>query len=317
MSVSHRQLQAFVAVAQTRSFGAAAGKIGLSQPALSLAIKSLEERLGGPLIDRSSRNCALTAEGASFLPVAARLIDDWDAAVEDAQSLFAMQRGRVSVAALPSIAVGYLATILTAYMERHPRIDIEIFDVTAGRVLDLVRDRRADFGISTRPSDGRDIAFEPLLSERYMVVHAPDHPIAALERVPARMLEAFPFIALSRSSSVRRGFDEATRDSALSLRPLVEVEQLSTAATLVLRNGGVTAVPESCLPLMRVHGLRAAPLHDPEIRREIGLLTATGRPLPVATEALLKMARAAISENGTGTEPKPADAGHRQSEKQK
>lgn len=294
MTITVRQLQAFVALAEARSFRAAAERINLSQPALSLAIKSLEERLGGALVDRRSRGFALTAEGAALHPAASRLLDDWEATVGDARSLFEMQRGRVSVAALPSIAVGPLAAVLRDYLRRFPRIDVEIFDVIADRVLALVQDRRADFGISVRPAPGSDVAFEPLFREAFVVVHPPGHPIAAPGRATMADLARHPLIALSRASSVRKAVDRALEAAGLGPRPVVEVEQLSTAATLVAQGRGLTAVPEACLPLMQAHGLRALPL-EPTVAREIGLLTPAERSLPVPATRLLAGLREALT----------------------
>jgi LysR family carnitine catabolism transcriptional activator len=292
--MTYRQMQAFVAVAETRSFRAAGERINLSQPALSLAIKSLEERLGGPLIDRQSRAFELTREGAEFYPAAARLLADWDVAVEDVRSLFEMQRGRVTLAALPSIAAGRMPAVLGAYAERHPRIDVEMFDVIADRVLALVREGRADFGLSVRPQREPDVAFEPLFTESFVVVHPPDHTVASAEQVTARELVRYPVIALSRASSVRKAFDQAVARAEIGVRPALDVEQLSTAATLIAQGRGLTAVPEACLPLMRVHGLHARPLVEPQVKREVGVLTARGRSLSVAADLLLQDARMAL-----------------------
>ncbi|MBK1697643.1 LysR family transcriptional regulator [Rhodovibrio salinarum] len=294
MTITHRQMQAFVAVAETRSFRAAGERINLSQPALSLAIKSLEERLGGPLIDRDSRAFELTREGAAFYPAAARLLADWDVAVEDVRSLFEMQRGRVTLGALPSLAAGKMPAVLAAYSARYPRIDVEMFDVIADRILALVREGRADFGLSVRPQREPEVAFEPLFTESFVVVHPPEHAVADTAQVTARDLIRHPFIALSRASSVRKAFDRAVAEADLGVRPVIEVEQLSTAATLVAQGRGLTAVPEACLPLMRVHGLHARPLIEPQVEREIGVLTARGRSLSVAAASLLEDTQAAL-----------------------
>lgn len=294
MTITHRQMQAFVAVAETRSFRAASERINLSQPALSLAIKSLEERLGGPLIDRHSRAFALTREGAAFYPAAARLLADWDLALDDVRSLFAMQRGRVTLGVLPSIAAGHMPAVLCAYLDRHPRIDVEVFDVIADRVSALVREGRADFGVSVRPHQEAELAFEPLFKEAFVVVHPPDHPVAAARQVTGQNLISYPFIALSRASSVRKAFDRAAAETDISVRPVLEVEQLSTAATLVAQGRGLAAVPEACLPLMRVHGLDARPLVTPRVDRELGVITARGRSLSVAAASLLEVTRAAL-----------------------
>ena len=101
---SLQQLKAFLAVAETGSFVAASSRVGLSQPALSLTVKALEEELGGRLFDRTSRRVALTSEGRQFRPAAARLVADWHAAFDDIRSLFRMERGRISTAVLPSDA---------------------------------------------------------------------------------------------------------------------------------------------------------------------------------------------------------------------
>lgn len=294
MTITHRQMQAFVAVAETRSFRAAGERINLSQPALSLAIKALEERLGGPLIDRHSRAFALTPEGAEFYTAAARLLADWDVTVNDVRSLFEMQRGRVSLGALPSIAAGRMPSVLGAFSARHPRVDVVMFDVIADRVLALVRDGRADFGLSVLQQREPDVAFEPLFTDAFVVVHPPDHAIAGAETVSARELIRHPFIALSRASSVRKAFDRALAEAGISVRPVLEVEQLSTAATLVAQGRGLTAVPEVCLPLMQVHGLHALPLVAPRVEREIGILTPRGRSLSVAADSLLQDTRAAL-----------------------
>ena len=301
MTATHRQLQAFVAVAETRSFRTAGERINLSQPALSLAIKNLEEQLGGLLIDRQSRTCELTAEGAEFYPRAARLLADWDAAMEDVRSLFEMQRGRVSLAALPSIAAGSMPPVLAAYSARYPRIDIGLFDVIADRVLALVREGRADFGLSVWPQREADVAFEPLFTEAFVVVYPPGHPVAEADRVSAHDLTRHPFVALSRASSVRQAFDRQLGDAQVGVRPVIDVEQISTAATLVAQGRGLTAVPEACLPLMRVHGLHAMPLFEPEVTREVGVLTRRGRSLSVAADALLRDTRRELQNDATAT----------------
>lgn len=98
-----KQIRAFLAVAQSLSFAVACERLHLSQSALSLTIKALEEGLGGRLFSRNTRNVALTPEGESLLPLARRLIADWDNAEDEMRQRFTLQRGRVTLAAMPSL----------------------------------------------------------------------------------------------------------------------------------------------------------------------------------------------------------------------
>ncbi len=110
-----KQLRAFLAVAQSLSFAQAGERLHLSQPALSLAIKSLEESLGGPLLERTTRSVSLTPEGETLLPLALRLLADWDNTEELLRQHFTLQLGKVSIAAMPSFAGNLLPLVLKTF----------------------------------------------------------------------------------------------------------------------------------------------------------------------------------------------------------
>src|SRR5574341_703365 len=107
-NLSTRQLRAFVALAEARNFTRAAARCHLSQPAFSALIRSLESTLGARLFDRTTRTVELTAEGSLFLDGAMRLLHDVQATVADLGDHVARRRGRVSLAALPALAAGWL-----------------------------------------------------------------------------------------------------------------------------------------------------------------------------------------------------------------
>ena len=98
-----KQLRAFVTVAKYQSFAQAGEHLHVSQPALSLTIKALEDNLGGALLTRTTRSVSLTAEGEVLLPLARRLLADWDDTEEMLRQRFTLQLGRVSVAAMPAL----------------------------------------------------------------------------------------------------------------------------------------------------------------------------------------------------------------------
>lgn len=109
---------------------------------LSLTIKALEESLGGRLFSRTTRNVALTPEGESLLPLARRLIADWDNAEDEMRQRFTLQRGRVTLAAMPSFAGNLLPPILKTFRARYPKVNVTVNDVINEQVLEMVRDRQ-------------------------------------------------------------------------------------------------------------------------------------------------------------------------------
>src|SRR5690606_11179865 len=137
MNVTLKQLKAFVAVAECRSFADACGVVFLSQPALSMAIKNLEQAVGGKLLVRTTRTLILSPEGQTFLPVAKRLVADWETAFNDLHNLFAKHRGKLSIAAMPSYAASLLPGVLAQFYRDYPNMNVLIDDVIA----ELVNER--------------------------------------------------------------------------------------------------------------------------------------------------------------------------------
>lgn len=140
MRMSVKQLRAFLAVAHTLNFAHASERLNLSQPALSLTIKGLEEALGGALLQRSTRKVTLTQEGELFLPMARQLLADWDNVEEAMRQSFTLQRGKISVAAMPSFAANVLPEALKAFRDRYAGVNVTVHDVINEQVIEMVRE---------------------------------------------------------------------------------------------------------------------------------------------------------------------------------
>src|SRR5574341_1000429 len=147
-NLSTRQLRAFVALAEARNFTRAAARCHLSQPAFSALIRSLESALGARLFDRTTRTVELTAEGSLFLDGAMRLLHDVQATVADLGDHVARRRGRVSLAALPALAAGWLPQVLAQFHARHPHIELDVADALSEECVERVRAGRADFALA-------------------------------------------------------------------------------------------------------------------------------------------------------------------------
>jgi len=281
-----KQLRAFLAVAQSLSFAVAGERLYLSQSALSLTIKALEEGLGGRLFSRNTRNVALTPEGEVLVPLARRLIADWDNAEDELRQRFTLQRGRVTLAAMPSFAGNLLPPILKTFRARYPQVNVTVNDVINEQVLEMVRDGQVELGVAFEPQQGSSLAFTPLYIDRFVAVVPADSPWVDQAEIDWPTLLTQPFITLQRPSTVRVMLEEHLRARDMSLPVEFESHQLATVGRMVASGLGVSAVPALCVGQMRELGARCITLCDPVVERAIGVLTKPGHELSAAAQAL-------------------------------
>lgn len=286
-----KQIRAFLAVAQSLSFAVACERLHLSQSALSLTIKALEEGLGGRLFSRNTRNVALTPEGESLLPLARRLVADWDNAEDEMRQRFTLKRGRVTLAAMPSFAGNLLPPILRTFRARYPNVNVTVNDVINEQVLEMVRDRHVELGVAFEPMQSSSLAFTPLYLDRFVAVVPLDSPLAQRSEIQWQTLLEQPFITLQRPSTVRVMLEEHLQNRGMKLPVEFESHQLATVGRMVASGLGVSAVPALCVGQMHELGARCITLSDPVIERAIGVLTKPGHELSAAAQALFDTLR--------------------------
>ena len=295
-----KQLRAFLAVAHSLSFAQACERLHLSQPALSLAIKSLEDSLGGPLLVRTTRSVSLTPEGETLLPLARRLLADWDNAEELIRQHFTLQLGKVAIAAMPSFAANQLPLVLRAFRDRHPRVNVAVHDVINEQVLEMVRNHRVELGIGFEPEQADGLEFIELYTDRFVAVLPADSPLAREAQVSWAELLQEDFIALQRPSAVRLLLEDCLARSGRTLTVAFESHQLVTVGRMVACGLGVSAVPSLCIRQMQELGACCVPLVGPVVERPIGLLRHAERKLSSAAQALMavvmEVSRTAIGE---------------------
>lgn len=282
-----KQIRAFVAVARSNSFAEAAAQIHLSQPALSTAIKTLEEAVGGQLLTRTTRTFALTPEGEDFLPTAKRLLGDWDDALEDLENRFALRTGRITLAAMPSFAANLLPRGLATFKQKHPHIRVALHDVIAEEVVRMVRTGRAELGISFDPEAQDDLIFTPLFADRFVAVLPPEHSLAQHADVDIADLARQDLITLQSPSQVRLLIGELMSRHQLPFSPAYEAHQLITVGRMVASGLGVSIVPALCEQQMQEVGARCRPLRGAGLVREVGILTRRRYPLSAASQAMM------------------------------
>lgn len=289
MNLSARQLRAFVTLVDEKHFTRAAQRCHLTQPAFSALIRTLEDAVGVRLFDRNTRNVELTAEGRVLDASARRLLGEFDLVVEDLRDHAARRRGHVTIAALPSLAAGWLPPLLARFHQEYPGITLQLRDALLDPCLDMVQSGAADFAVAAQRTDMTELASEFLHADRFFLVCRRDHPLAQRKQVRLRDLARWPIIQLARGSSVRRHLDEAL--GVASTQPLLEVEHLATVTGLVVAGMGISVVPAMTLFHFQRDDLVIKPLSGKPLTRPLYLVRREGRALSVAAQTLYDLLR--------------------------
>ena len=291
MAITIKQLRGFIAVAELRNFAAAAEQLHLSQPALSLAIKSLEQQAGGQLLARTTRSFALTPEGERFYPVARRLVEDWNSAVEELHQQFSLRSGALSIAAMPSFAGNLMPQALADYSLRYPAIRVTLQDVIAEEVVKLVSSGRVELGITFIPEQTdalSELYIEPLFEDQFVALLPAHHPLAQQREINARQLSEDSYIALQSPSLVSHLIGEQLDKVGLPFNPSYQSHQLTTIGGMVATGLGVSIVPSFSATQMQQLGCTCLPLVEPAISSTVGVLYRRRTALSSAAGAMLE-----------------------------
>ncbi|VXC77888.1 LysR family transcriptional regulator near succinyl-CoA:3-ketoacid-coenzyme A transferase [Pseudomonas sp. 9AZ] len=282
-----KQLRTFLAVAQSLSFTQACLHLHISQPALSLAIKNLEASLGGALLSRTTRSVTLTPEGEILLPIAQRLLTEWENTEELLRQHFTLQLGRVAIAAMPSFAANRLPQAIKAFRDHHPNINVTVHDVINEKVVEMVLDRRVELGVVFEPDTLDSLKFIPIYLDRFVAVVPPTSDLITRNEIRWPELSNQPFIALQRPSAVRRVIEMQVGQ----LQAAFESHQFTTIGRMVEQGLGVSVVPSICTQQMRELGAYCIPMINPKVERHIGLIKRVDVELSAAAHALVETIR--------------------------
>jgi DNA-binding transcriptional LysR family regulator len=272
MKVDLNDLEAFVLVAELRSFAAAAELIHLSQSALTRRIQKLEEMLGVALLERTTRRVDLTTVGREFLPKARRVLDDLDTSLLAVREIAERRVGQVNVACVPTAAYYFLPEIIRAFGEDYPNIRIRIVDEGANAVLQSVLNGEVELGINLLGGEEPEILFEPLLEDPFVLACRKDHPLAEQAEVTWRDLAPYRFITVGRMSGNRLILDLGLAGLEHRPRWFYEVQHLSSSLGLVEAGLGVAALPRLAMPREEHAVLVSRPLVDPILTRTMGVI---------------------------------------------
>jgi LysR family carnitine catabolism transcriptional activator len=292
MNATLKQIRAFVMVAKSNSFAEACEILHLSQPALSISIKNLESIVGGALFIRSTRSVSLTPEGEAFLPVAQNLLVNWDDAFNDLNNLFSLNRGKLTIASMPSFASSELPAQLQNFKASYPKINIKVHDVIAEDAVHMVKNGQVELALTFDLDEEDYLNFEPLFTDTFVIALPEKHELLKHDSITWPMVAEYPFIMLQRPSSIRHLIDSALKDENIDLNVELEANQLVTIGQMVSINLGISAMPSLCKTQLQAQGVVCRPLAQPTISRRVGIVTRTRYPLSSAAKAFIEIIRA-------------------------
>lgn len=288
-----RHVRAFLKVAELASFTRAAGVLHVSQSALTVQIKQLEEELGVLLFDRNKRGVSITSSGRDLIGPLQRLVEDADAIVGFARDISSVRTGNISIAALPSIAAGPLPHAIRVFLKHYPEVRITVQDVVADRVRELVAGRAVDLGLGTAGRRDSEIDAKPLYQDRLAAFVPAAHPLAQRDETTLRELSDFELILPNRESSVRRLVESAMGRERISFLVRHETNYMPTAIAMVCSGLGVAILPDSAASNAR-QGLVCLPIRKPLMNRQICLLQRADRTLSPAAARFVQVLQNAV-----------------------
>ena len=291
MRIDTLGVQAFLAVADHGSFNRAAASLHITQAALSRRLQNLETFLGVKLVERTTRSVALSRIGLDFLPQARRLLTDLASALAEIRETGKAMRGDVTIACVPTVGVHYLPRIVQRYAELHPRNRLRILDHSSTGVAAAVLSREAEFGINMEVAGHPELASVPLLKDRLVLVCRDDHPLAGKRRLAWKQLQPYAVILPGHESGNRPHLDLALERNGVKLQAFYEVQRSSTAVGMVAKGVGVAIVPALAVQKDAYPRLRATPLVDPVISRNLVLVSRLQAHLTPAAQALYELIR--------------------------
>ncbi|BBB28511.1 LysR family transcriptional regulator [Neptunomonas japonica] len=280
------QLRHFVWVSELKGFHAAAEKAHRTQPAISLSIRDLENKLGEGLFEKRNAKTAkteLTPFGRYFLPKAKELIAHHDRIAEDMMLLSEHKTGHLRLASVPSIASRVLPEILLKFVANSPSLHVSFFDDNSDAVLKMVENQQVDFGISHlfHEQDHSDKVFTPIWEDRIGVVCPKDHPLAGKAGIHWKELRQHRLISNGTSRLL-----EDTEARPLLGHSQFYISNMISLIAMLEAGFGMTTLPWYAFPKESTT-LQFIPLETPEVTRRIGIVKLSNKSLTPPAQALV------------------------------
>jgi DNA-binding transcriptional LysR family regulator len=288
------QLRYLVAVAEEAQFTRAAARLHVAQPSVSAAVAALEVELGTALFHRSRGRVSLTHAGETFLPWARQALADCEAGQAAVHELLGLRRGRLALGATPSLTTNLLPSVLAAYHQAYPGIDLTVHEAGSQDLVDRLEEGKLDVALVILPVDRPWVETSPLMEEELVLAVSGGHRLAQREVIAIPELRGVPLVMFKDGYDLREATLAACRRAGFA--PTLALQGLEMDGALALAAAGVAGavVPASVL---RPDGpLRAVRFQETELRRTVGLASRRDRPWSGAAQAFVALLRDCLTQ---------------------
>jgi DNA-binding transcriptional LysR family regulator len=294
-----RQLAAFCAVVERRSFSQAAEQLGVTQPAVSLQIRSLEKRLGLQLLDRSGRRVEPTEAGRRLYRSAQRLLAlEEQLLAELGDEVDGELAGRLEIGASTGPGGTVLPVVLAEFQRLHPQVHVALSVSDTQRVVEQVARRELELGVVGAQRRQRGVAFEPFFRDEVVLAVPPDHRFAG-RTIALDELKGEPLVLMQEGAGVRQVIDDELRAAGVRLRDLdvrLELGLQESARSAAVAGFGVTFISRSAIEADLSAGtLAIARVEGLEPSREIWLVRSSGRVETRVAQTFVEYARSRLA----------------------
>ena len=288
MHFDFRDLEQFIAVAETGSIARAAERCHTVASAVSKRLSDLEESFGMPLLVRGAKGVELTPAGHTFLARARSVLHQAEQLDEEIRRHASGARGHVRVFANISAIVEFLPAALAAFLAKYPDIHIHLEEHVSTGVAAAVADNLADFGIMGTVAAMDGLTMTPFRNDELVVVVKPDHALAQRDALSFGDIVQLPLVGLHANSSLHHVLARAAADAGRPLNVRIRVTSFDAVCAMVAAGLGIGIIPKAAATAYAAQlRLNAIPLTDAWAKRQLFICTRVNEPLPGAAQRLL------------------------------
>ena len=222
MNLTLRQLKIFESVARHLSFTRAAQELHLTQPAVSMQVKQLEESVGLPLFEQVGKKVFLTDAGKEMQRYCRGILATLDEAGQVFDEMRGLDRGHLRIA-VASTANYFVPQLLATFCRRHPGVKVSLDVTNRERLLEALSDNSADLVIMGRPPDTMELVAEEIMDNPLVVIAPPSHPLAGQADIPLQRLQEETFLIREQGSGTRSATERFFVEHGLSLSATMEM----------------------------------------------------------------------------------------------
>jgi len=305
-----RQLRSFIAIAELGTFTAAALRVHVTQAAISMQIRQLENELGARLFVRAPRRVMLTEAGEHLLQRARQILRDHDAALDEIAELAGAERGRLRVgSASAAVTTDILPKLLKEVRKQHAGAEITVLSGTSEALVQQILAGEVDVAFVSLPVEARGISTERLSEDQLVAIASPRHKLAKQRTISAYTLAGEKLILGERGGNTRRLIDQFFAQAGVTLHVSMELSRQAAIRRMVEEDMGVGIVPlQSVVDEVERGRLVRWWIEGAQINWELGIARLSGGYESPITQTFVQLSRKYFGETqrSTAKKPKPA-----------